>query len=149
MPAYCPICGAEHAACGLDVRALPPLSLEALMPDKNLWTADRRLYLDRAGKVVEADDPTRATLLVAGPGATIPYAQAETLGLTGATLGASADAAPAAPAERKPGPDDPASAYAYLGGDAPPADDPAEDEKPKAKPAPAENKMARKPTEDK
>lgn len=146
MPAHCPICGAEHAACGLDVRALPPLSLEALMPDKNLWTADRRLYLDRAGKLVEADDPTRATLLAAGPGATIPYAQAEALGLTGgAVLGAAPDAAPAAPAERRPGPDDPDSAYAYLGGDAPPA----EDEKSKAKPAPAENKLARKTTEDK
>jgi predicted O-methyltransferase YrrM len=34
----------------------------------NLWTADRRLYLDAAGKVVEADNPARASLLVAQGG---------------------------------------------------------------------------------
>lgn len=46
----------------------------------NLWTADRRLYLDQSGKVVEADDPTRVTLLVA-EGGTIPLADAERYGL--------------------------------------------------------------------
>lgn len=30
----------------------------------NSYTADRRLYLNKDGKVVEADDPTRTTLLV-------------------------------------------------------------------------------------
>jgi hypothetical protein len=44
------------------------------------YTADRRLYLDKNGKVVEANDPTRATLLVAA-GATLPEARARELGL--------------------------------------------------------------------
>jgi hypothetical protein len=35
---------------------------------KNTWTADRRLYLDASGKVVEADNPARASLLVAQGG---------------------------------------------------------------------------------
>ena len=46
----------------------------------NLWTADRRLYLDSTGKAVEANDPTRASLLVA-VGNTIPLEQAHALGL--------------------------------------------------------------------
>lgn len=46
----------------------------------NLWTSDRRLYLDAAGHVVEATDPSRATLLVAA-GQSLPLAQAEALGL--------------------------------------------------------------------
>ena len=52
------------------------------MANRNEWTADRRLYLDKDGKVVEADDPTRATLLAAA-GNTIPIEVAERLGLTG------------------------------------------------------------------
>lgn len=35
----------------------------------NTYTADRRLYLDRDGNVVEADDPNRATLLIGEGGA--------------------------------------------------------------------------------
>jgi hypothetical protein len=49
----------------------------------NTWTADRRLYLDKDGKVVEADDPTRASLLVPA-GGTIPLERAQALGLTAA-----------------------------------------------------------------
>ena len=45
------------------------------------FTSDRRLYLDKYGKVVEADDPTKLTLLV-GEGGTIPMARAKELGLT-------------------------------------------------------------------
>lgn len=44
------------------------------------WTADRRLYLDKDGKVVEANDPTRTRLLVAA-GNTIPIEEAQRLGL--------------------------------------------------------------------
>lgn len=44
------------------------------------WTANRRLYLDKNGKAVEADDPARVSLLVAA-GAAIPLAQARALGL--------------------------------------------------------------------
>jgi hypothetical protein len=44
------------------------------------YIADRRLYLDKNGKVVEADDPTRATLLVSAGGA-LPEARARELGL--------------------------------------------------------------------
>lgn len=48
--------------------------------NQRFWTSDRRLFLDAAGKVVEADDPTRATLLVAA-GNDLPLEQAERLGL--------------------------------------------------------------------
>lgn len=44
------------------------------------YTADRRLYLDANGVVVEADDPNRATLLVQA-GGTLPHARAVELGL--------------------------------------------------------------------
>lgn len=46
----------------------------------NLWTSDRRLYLDKDGKVVEANDPTKQRLLVA-QGGTIPLEDAERYGL--------------------------------------------------------------------
>jgi hypothetical protein len=46
-----------------------------------MWKADRRLYLDRAGKVVEADDPTKHKLLV-NKDQSLPLAQARELGLT-------------------------------------------------------------------
>lgn len=62
---------------------------------KNLWTADRRIYLDKDGKAVEADDPTRASLLVA-QGGTLPLEEAERLGL----LAAPAPVVPV-PAEEK------------------------------------------------
>jgi hypothetical protein len=44
------------------------------------FVADRRLYLDSEGNVVEADDPNRARLLV-GVGGTVPAADAERYGL--------------------------------------------------------------------
>lgn len=45
-----------------------------------LWTADRRIYLDREGRAVEAKDPARVSLLVA-EGGQIPLEQAQRLGL--------------------------------------------------------------------
>lgn len=51
------------------------------MANRNQWTADRRLYLDKDGHVVEANDPARARLLVAA-GNTISLDEAERLGLT-------------------------------------------------------------------
>ena len=42
--------------------------------------SDRRLYLDAEGKVVEADDPNRATLLVS-EGGTLPMEDARRYGL--------------------------------------------------------------------
>lgn len=106
--------------------------------NRAMWTADRRLYLDKAGKAVEADSPDRVTLLVA-EGGQIPQERAAALGLTGEQAQAlgGAQEAPGATAERKPGPDDPETAYAYLEGE----------QAPKAAKAPA-NK-ARQPAEDK
>jgi hypothetical protein len=46
-----------------------------------MWAADRRLYLDKDGNVVEADDPRRVQLLVPA-GGTISLEQAQRLGLT-------------------------------------------------------------------
>ena len=45
-----------------------------------VWTADRRIYLDSQGNAVEADDPTKATLL-APVGGTLPLERARALGL--------------------------------------------------------------------
>jgi hypothetical protein len=45
-----------------------------------MYVADRRLYLDKDGKVVEADDPTRQSLLISS-GGTMPEADARRLGL--------------------------------------------------------------------
>lgn len=59
---------------------------------ENTWTADRRLYLDKDGKVVEADDPTRARLLIAQGGA-LPIEQAKALGLVVEEKAAAAPAA--------------------------------------------------------
>ena len=46
-----------------------------------MYKADRRLYLNAAGKVVEASDPAKLTLLV-HQGGTLPLARARELGLT-------------------------------------------------------------------
>jgi hypothetical protein len=45
-----------------------------------MFTANRRIYLDGEGKVVEADNPARATLLIA-EGQTMPIADARRYGL--------------------------------------------------------------------
>lgn len=45
------------------------------------YIATERLYLDKDGKVVKADDPKRASLLVA-EGGRLPIERAEELGLT-------------------------------------------------------------------
>ena len=57
-----------------------------------LWTSDRRLYLDAAGKIVEKDNPARVTLLVAA-GGTIPMEQAVSLGLAEAPTAVDPDEA--------------------------------------------------------
>lgn len=116
--------------------------------NRALWTADRRLYLDKAGKVVEADNPDRQTLLVA-EGGQIPTERAQALGLTGGqeqALGAAQDA-PAPEGERKPGPNNPETAYAYLEGEGGQEQAPEEGQKDPQKKAPA-NK-ARQASEDK
>lgn len=70
------------------------------MANRNEWVADRRLYLDKDGKVVEANDPSRATLLVAA-GNTIPIEDAERLGLTKASQGPSENKLRVGPAQNK------------------------------------------------
>lgn len=45
-----------------------------------VYVADRRLYLDKDGKVVEEGDPNKVSLLV-GAGGMIPEEQARALGL--------------------------------------------------------------------
>jgi hypothetical protein len=75
----CIVCGA--VACkGHAPEPRHIIDLEATPMASNMWTADRRLYLDQDGKVVEADDPNRASLLVA-QGGSIPLADAERYGL--------------------------------------------------------------------
>ena len=48
---------------------------------QNTFTSDKRLYLDKDGKVVGEDSPDRVSLLVAA-GASIPMEKAEQYGLT-------------------------------------------------------------------
>lgn len=67
------------------------------MKTDNFYVADRRLYTDVQGRVVEADDPKRRTLLVS-PGQRMLMREAIRLGLTGRP------AAAAAPAEEKEAP---------------------------------------------
>ena len=50
----------------------------------NMWTSDRRIYLTKDGKPVEAGDPNAAQLLVAA-GGQIPLADAEKYGLVTVT----------------------------------------------------------------
>lgn len=57
------------------------------------YIADRRLYLDEDGNVVEEGDPRKRTLLV-HEGGTLPYERAQALGLI-------EEKAQAAPAENK------------------------------------------------
>ena len=45
-----------------------------------IWTADRRIYLDKHGNAVEADNPAKAVLLVPAGGA-LPMERAQALGL--------------------------------------------------------------------
>lgn len=49
---------------------------------ESMYTSDRRLYLNDKDEVVEANDPSRVTLLV-GVGGQIPLADAGRYGLTG------------------------------------------------------------------
>jgi hypothetical protein len=66
------------------------------------WKADRRLYLDENGKVVEEGDEAARTLLI-GEGGEMPLADARTYGLVdeGAAEEAPAEkATPAAPANK-------------------------------------------------
>lgn len=65
----------------------------------NVWTADRRLYLNDKGEVVEADDPARVSLLVA-TGGTIPMVDAERYGLLTSKPAPSANKAKAPKADK-------------------------------------------------
>ena len=60
-------------------------------PNKDQWQADRRIYLDQAGNVVEADDPKKHSLLVA-EGLFLPIEVAEQYGLTKAAKPAKKEA---------------------------------------------------------
>jgi hypothetical protein len=92
----CLVCGAQHATCGeYGLRYRPvgmvgefkPAEVKAMAivdrPVKragDMFTSDKRLYLDGEGNVVGADDPKRKTLLV-GEGGQLPMAKAREHGL--------------------------------------------------------------------
>lgn len=132
----------------------------------NVWTANERLYLTKDGRAVKADSPDRATLLVPA-GGVLPLERARELGLLGEaeTLGAAPTATndqatrvaeleaevaklreqlegATDDGERKPGPDDPEGAFAYLEGEAAAEEPKGKGEAPsnKGKSRPAENK---------
>ena len=75
----------------------------------NLWTSDRRIYLNAEGKAVEADDPTKQSLLVA-QGGTIPLADAEKYGLVTVTPAQVTTVAPASSEKAKAAPTNKAKA---------------------------------------
>lgn len=70
-------------------------------PNKDQWQADRRIYLDQEGNVVEADNPKKHSLLVA-EGLFLPIAVAEQYGLTKAKPAKKEAEAEAPKAETKP-----------------------------------------------
>lgn len=79
----CLICGADKAACKGTGDANFMITLPQKgdrMANKNDYVADRRLYLDKDGNVVEAKDPKKTTLLVA-QGNTLPEEVARKHGL--------------------------------------------------------------------
>lgn len=94
----CPVCGANHAACGTPYTG-QPINLEQLRMASNHWVSDRRLYLNAAGQAVEADAPDRVTLLVAA-GGRLPLADAERLGLLPVPEPAEPEKAKAVPANK-------------------------------------------------
>ena len=61
-----------------------------------IWTADRRIYLDKHGNAVEADNPAKAVLLVPA-GGVLPLERAQALGLA-------AEPEPAEEPKAKPAP---------------------------------------------
>jgi hypothetical protein len=129
---YCWICGTAHVACkGRVSGGDQAITLEVVMADTR-YTADRRLYLDRDGNVVEADSPDRATLLVA-EGGTLSTEDAARYGLN-----------QGAKRVGQPGPEDPEVAADMEDGSA----DQTVDSGAKSRRAPA-NKAARAPREDK
>jgi hypothetical protein len=83
----CPICGSDktsRTACGGPTTMLGSAIVHMTQPGGGYWTSDRRLYLDSQGKVVEASDPKRRSLLVSA-GGRLPMARAQQLGLVGDT----------------------------------------------------------------
>ena len=85
----CLICGAAHTSCGPKTTTM---GITIKQPAGNpSWTSDRRIYLDAAGNVVEANDPNKLTLLVAA-GGTMPLAEAKRLGLVAPEPAESAEA---------------------------------------------------------
>ena len=85
----CLICGAEHAACPGKVPLVGiPIDLprRMKMANKNEYTADRDLFLDKDGNLVEANDPKKLTKLV-GVGGTLSGEDALKYGLVSAEGG--------------------------------------------------------------
>ena len=77
----CPICGTAHSKCGGPATNVGvPIGAPVKRMKDQMWTADRRIFLDPNGNAVEANDRTRVSLLVA-PGLKIPMKQAIELGL--------------------------------------------------------------------
>ena len=88
----CPICSAGKCTCKPVIsRPLryPPVgtmistqSINSARPGAAHYVAPRRLYLDKEGRVVEANDPARVELLVP-EGGILPRYRAQALGLVG------------------------------------------------------------------
>lgn len=66
--------------------------------------ANRRLYADANGKLVEEDDPSRLTLVAAGPGVRVSAADVERFGLTEETFAEKKSKKAEAPAEEEAAP---------------------------------------------
>jgi hypothetical protein len=79
----CLVCGVNHAACKGKVGepvAIVDIKRRTKMANKNDYVSDKRVYVDRDGKVVDEKDPARHTLVVAA-GGSIPHERALELGL--------------------------------------------------------------------
>jgi len=97
----CLICGAAHAAC-MGKTNPPRFITDMEIPNMaGPYIADRRLYLDKNGNVVEEGDPNKATLLV-HQGGILSRDVAERYGLL--NDGGKAKAGPAENKQRKQAP---------------------------------------------
>jgi hypothetical protein len=77
----CVVCGADACSCGGPAQlAYGPMMLEREQKIMAGWIADRRLYLDKDGNMVEADNPARVRLLI-HTGQTMTEADARKYGL--------------------------------------------------------------------
>lgn len=78
----CLVCGANHTSCKGVVKEQHVITVPKRKVRGDSFVADRDLYADKDGKVVEADDPAKVTK-IASKGSTVSDADVQKYGLKG------------------------------------------------------------------